>query len=73
MTYATLQQTRENGDGNALFQIQVQVNDWEVNDLFGNYSLCNMTFESLLNELGLETHDLLHTFYWVGSKRNLLW
>ena len=59
MTCTTLPQLGASGNKNALFQIKVQVKDRKVNSLFERGSQRNLIFEILVNELGLETHDLV--------------
>jgi hypothetical protein len=43
-------------DKHALFQIKVEVKTVMVNALFDSDSQCNLVFETLLDELGLETY-----------------
>jgi hypothetical protein len=58
------------GDKHALFQIKVQVKNWKVNSLFDSGSQCNMVSETLVDELGLETYDLVHpsSLVWLQGK-----
>jgi hypothetical protein len=66
----TLQQPKASGDKHALFQIKVQVKNQKVNALFDSGSQCNMVFETLVDELGLETYDLVHpsSLAWLQGK-----
>jgi hypothetical protein len=59
MIFTTLQQPRESGYNNALFQIKFQVKDSKVNALFDSGSQCNLIYESSVNELHRETHDIV--------------
>jgi hypothetical protein len=58
------------GDKHALFQIKVQVKNWKVNALFDSGSQCNMVSETLVDELGLETYDLVQpsSLVWLQGK-----
>lgn len=55
----TMQQPRASGDKHALFQIKVLVKNRKVNVLFNSGSQCNMISETLVDEIGLETQDLV--------------
>jgi hypothetical protein len=55
----TLQQLRVSEDKNSLFQINVQVNNWKVNASFDNGSRYNMIYKTLVDELHLETYNLV--------------
>jgi hypothetical protein len=43
-----------------IFLIKFQVKKNKVNSLFDSGSQCNMVFETIVDELGLETYDLVH-------------
>jgi hypothetical protein len=42
-----------------LFLIKVQVKNQKVNSLFDSDSQCNLVSETLVDELGIETYDLV--------------
>jgi hypothetical protein len=59
-TCTTLQQPKDSIiPKKSLFHIKVKVKDWKVNYFFNSGSQCNLTFDSLVDKLGLETHNLV--------------
>jgi hypothetical protein len=66
----TLQQQRVSGDINTLFQIKVQVKNPKVNALFDNGSKCNMISKALIDDIGIQTYDLVHpnSLAWLEDK-----
>jgi hypothetical protein len=66
----TLQQLEVSGDKHELLKIKVQVKNQKVNSFFNNGSQCNVVFETLVDELGLETCDLVEvsSLVWLQGK-----
>ena len=63
-------QPRASGEKRVLLQIKVQVKSQKVNSLFDSGSHCNMISKTLVDELGLETYDLVHpsSLVWLQGK-----
>jgi hypothetical protein len=47
------------GNKYALFGIKFQVKNRKVNSLFDSGSQCNLVFKTLVDEVGLETYDIV--------------
>jgi hypothetical protein len=70
VVFTTLQYPKVSEDKHALFQIKVQVKKWKVNSLFDSGSQRNLVFEKLVDEIGIETYDLVQpsSLIWLQGK-----